>query len=151
MILILWKHKSSSCITLDEQCILIVIFKRMYRPPGLVARPIGLVFSSSWFSETNQTAHEALKMRHDSSSVTWACIKDHMYRMVIVKYSNIWPNQTIVSDQSELTILLCQPMIIYVCSEDDVNWVQRPSTFHILYTWSLVSACVQVMPEERPN
>ena len=29
-------------------------------------------------------------------------------------YSNIWPNQTIVSDQSELTILLCQPMIIYV-------------------------------------
>ena len=74
MILILWKHKSSSCITLDEQCILIVLFKRMYRPPGLVARPIGLVFSSSWFSETNQTAHEALKMRHDSSSVTWARI-----------------------------------------------------------------------------
>ena len=57
--------------------------------------------------------------------------------MVIVKYSNIWPNQTIVSDQSELTILLCQLMIIYVCSEDDVNWVQQPSTFTILYTWSL--------------
>ena len=75
MILILWKHKSSSCITLDEQCILIVIFKRMYRPPGPVpSRHLGLVFSSSWFSETNQTAHEALKMRHDSSSVTWARI-----------------------------------------------------------------------------
>ena len=27
-----------------------------------------------------------------------------------MKYSYIWPNQTIVSDQSELTILLCQPM-----------------------------------------
>ena len=64
--------------------------------------------------------------------------KDHVYRMWKIKYSNIWPNQTIVSDQSELTILLCQPMIIYVCSEDDVNWVQRPSTFTILYTWSLV-------------
>ena len=64
--------------------------------------------------------------------------KDHIYRMWKVKYSNIWPNQTIVSDQSELTILLCQPMIIYVCSEDDVNWVQWPSTFHILYTWSLI-------------
>ena len=63
--------------------------------------------------------------------------KDHVYRMWKVKYGNIWPNQTIVSDQSELTILLCQPMIIYVCSEDDVNWVQWPSTFHILYTWSL--------------
>ena len=68
---------------------------------------------------------------------TSGLVKDHVYRMVKVKYSNIWPNQTIVSDQSELTILLCQPMILYVCSEDDVNWVQRPSTFHILYTWSL--------------
>ena len=37
-----------------------------------------------------------------------------IYRMVKERYSNIWPNQTIVSDQSELTILLCQPMIIYV-------------------------------------
>ena len=35
--------------------------------------------------------------------------KDHVYRMVKERYSNIWPNQTIVSDQSELTILLCQP------------------------------------------
>ena len=36
--------------------------------------------------------------------------KDHIYRMVKERYSNIWPNQTIVSDQSELTILLCQSM-----------------------------------------
>ena len=41
-------------------------------------------------------------------------VNDHIYRMVKERYSNIWPNQTIVSDQSELTILLCQPMIIYV-------------------------------------
>ena len=82
-----------------------------------------------------------------------------------VKYSNIWPNQTIVSDQSELTILLCQPMIIYVCIEDDVNWVQRPSTFHILYTWSLaqtyficsgeeLQVCrvwIQLLPQDRPG
>ena len=40
--------------------------------------------------------------------------KDHIYRMIKEKYSNIWPNQTIVSDQSELTILFCQPMIIYL-------------------------------------
>ena len=39
---------------------------------------------------------------------------DHIYRMVKESNSNILPNQTIVSDQSELTILLCQPMIIYV-------------------------------------
>ena len=39
---------------------------------------------------------------------------DHIYRMVKESNSNIWPNQTIVSDQSELTIILCQPMIIYV-------------------------------------
>ena len=41
-------------------------------------------------------------------------INDHIYRMVKESNSNIWPNQTIVTDQSELTILLCQPMIIYV-------------------------------------
>ena len=39
---------------------------------------------------------------------------DHIYRMVKESNSNIWPNQTIVSDQSELTILLCQPMYIYL-------------------------------------
>ena len=37
-------------------------------------------------------------------------------------------------------------MIIYECSEDDVNWVQRPSTFHILYMilgkkWLLCKTC----------
>ena len=39
---------------------------------------------------------------------------DHIYRMVKESNSNIWPNQTIVSDQSERMILLCQLMIIYV-------------------------------------
>ena len=39
---------------------------------------------------------------------------DHIYRMLKESNSKIWPNQTNVSDQSELTILLCQPMIIYV-------------------------------------
>ena len=53
--------------------------------------------------------------------------------MVKERYSNIRLNQTIVSDQSELTIHLCQPMIIYVCSEDDVSLVQRPLTITILY------------------
>ena len=61
--------------------------------------------------------------------------------MVIVKYSNIWTNQTIVSDQSELTILLCQPMIINVCSEDDVSWSQQPSSFTILYM--IIARCAQ--------
>ena len=58
--------------------------------------------------------------------------KDHVYRMVKVQVQQYLtkPNQCI---WPELTILLCQPMIIYVCSEDDVSWSQQPSTITILY------------------
>ena len=50
-----------------------------------------------------------------------------------MKYSNIWPNQTIISDQLELTILLCQPINSLLPNEDDLAMVQRPSTITILY------------------
>ena len=47
---------------------------------------------------------------------------DHIYRMVKERYSNIWPNQTIVSDQSELTILLCQPMNSLLLMKTTLPW-----------------------------
>ena len=42
--------------------------------------------------------------------------------MVKGRYSNIWPNQTIVSDQSELTILLCQPMNSLLLMKTTLPW-----------------------------
>ena len=48
-------------------------------------------------------------------------MNDHIYRMVKKSNSNIWPNQTIVSDQSILTILLCQPMN-YICILTAAAW-----------------------------
>ena len=36
--------------------------------------------------------------------------KDHLYRMVIVEVQQYLTKPNVVSDQSELTILLCQPM-----------------------------------------
>ena len=64
--------------------------------------------------------------------------KDHVYRMWKVKYSNIWPNQTIVSDQSELTILLCQPMNSLLLMKTSLPWY---SSLQLLpsYIWSLPS------------
>ena len=53
----------------------------------------------------------------------WRCDKDHIYRMVKERYSNIWPNQTIGSDQSELTILLCQPINSLLLNENDLAMV----------------------------
>ena len=99
-----------------------------------LSQPMYLMYLSNWARHKNCSNDRRWYWHQSTMSDD---LTDHVYRMWKVKYSNIWPNQTIVSDQSELTILLCQPMIIYVCSEDDVNWVQRPSTFHILYTWSL--------------
>ena len=64
--------------------------------------------------------------------------KDHVYRMWKVKYSNIWPNQTIVSDQSELTILLCQPMNSLLSNEDNLAMVQWPSTITILFIYMIL-------------
>ena len=72
------------------------------------SRPI-----SSNKSHTHGISHRDQIILHTCNQ-TFVSLKDHVYRMWKVKYSNIWPNQTIVSDQSELTILLCQPMIIYV-------------------------------------
>ena len=53
-----------------------------------------------------------------------------------MKYSNIWPNQTIVSDQSELTILLCQPMNSLLLMKTTLSWY---SGLQLLpsYIWSL--------------
>ena len=48
--------------------------------------------------------------------------KDHLYRMVKESNSNIWANQTIVSDQSELTILLCQPMNSLLLMKTTLPW-----------------------------
>ena len=42
--------------------------------------------------------------------------------MVKERYSNIWLNQTIVSDQSELTILLCQPMNSLLIMKTTLPW-----------------------------
>ena len=42
--------------------------------------------------------------------------------MVKERYSNIWPNQTIVSDQSELTILLCQLMNSLLLMKTTLPW-----------------------------
>ena len=42
--------------------------------------------------------------------------------MVKERYSNIWPNQTIVSDQSELTILLCQAMNSLLLMKTTLPW-----------------------------
>ena len=39
-----------------------------------------------------------------------------------MKYSNLWPKQTIVSDQSELTILLCQPMNSLLLMKTTLPW-----------------------------
>ena len=63
--------------------------------------------------------------------------KDHIYRMVKERYSNIWPNQTIVSHQSELTILLCQPMNSLLLIKTTLSWY---SSLQLLpsYIWSLV-------------
>ena len=47
---------------------------------------------------------------------------DHMYRMVKERYSNIWPIQTIASDQSELNILLCQPMNSLLLMKTTLPW-----------------------------
>ena len=46
---------------------------------------------------------------------------------------------SIVSDQSELTILLCQPLNSLLLNEDDLAMVQQPSTITILYIWSLIT------------
>ena len=60
--------------------------------------------------------------------------KDHVYRMVKERYSNIWPNQTIVSDQSELTILLCQPINCLLLMKPTLPWYSSlqllPSYIH---------------------
>ena len=57
--------------------------------------------------------------------------------MTFVKYGHgkfrNQENQTIVSDQSELTILLCQQMNSLLLNEDDLAMVQQPSTITILY------------------
>ena len=53
---------------------------------------------------------------------TQSNLKDHIYRMVKERYSNIWPNQTIVSDQSELTIPLCQPMNCLLLMKTTLPW-----------------------------
>ena len=42
--------------------------------------------------------------------------------MVKERYSNISPNQKIVSDQSELTILLCQPMNSLLLMKTTLPW-----------------------------
>ena len=55
--------------------------------------------------------------------ITHCCtLNDHIYRMVKERYSNIWPNQTNVSDQSELTILLCQPMNSLLLMKTTLPW-----------------------------
>ena len=62
---------------------------------------------------------------------------DHIYRMVKESNSNIWPNQTIVSDQSDLTILLCQPMNSLLLMKTTLPWYSSlqllPSYIH--YPW----------------
>ena len=58
----------------------------------------------------------------------------NIYRMVKESNSNIWPNQTIVSDQSELTILLCQPMTNLLLMKTTLPWFSSlqllPSYIH---------------------
>ena len=65
------------------------------------------------------------------STMNWSCniANDHIYRMVKERYSNIWPNQTIVSDQSELTIFLCQPMNSLLLMKTTLPWY---SSFQLL-------------------
>ena len=68
------------------------------------------------------------------SNNVWTVSKDHVYRMVKERYSNIWPNQTIVFDQSELTILLCQPMNSLLQMKTTLPWYRSlqllPSYIH---------------------
>ena len=71
--------------------------------------------------------------------------------MVKERYSNIWPNQTIVSDQSELTILLCQPMNSLLLMKTTLPWYSSlqllPSYIYdpccILYQISQFDFCSQ--------
>ena len=71
-----------------------------FNPCSQVSQVLGISFYSqecSWY------AYEDWKL----------LIKDHVYRMVKVKYSNIWPNQTIVSNQS-LYFCVNQWLYMYV-------------------------------------
>ena len=63
-------------------------------------------------------------------------LNDRIYRMVKERYSNISLNQTIVSDQSELTILLCQLMNSLILMKTTLPWY---SGLQLLpsYIWSL--------------
>ena len=74
----------------------------------------------------------------------------YVYRMAKERYSNIWPNQTIVSDQSELTILLCQPMN-YICRIlTAAAWY---SDLQLLpsYIWSLISTNIIQISNNFPH
>ena len=71
---------------------------------------------------------------------------DHIYRMVKERYSNIWPNQTIVPDQSELTILLCQPMIIYICRILTASAWYSGLQLLPSYIWSLIGGYSVAQP-----
>ena len=58
----------------------------------------------------------------DSYRYRYSVPNDHVYRMVKERYRNILPNQTIVSNQSELTILLCQPINSLLLMKTTLPW-----------------------------
>ena len=78
----------------------------------------------------------------DSRHKNW--INDHIYSIVKERYSNIWPNQTIVSDHSELIILLCQPMHSLLLMKTTLPWYSGlqllPSYIYDPWTGSTLSS-----------
>ena len=62
--------------------------------------------------------------------------KDHIYRMVKERYSNIWPaNHCIWSIRTHYTFVSTNKQ--FAPNEDNLAMVQWPSTITILYIWSL--------------
>ena len=101
--------------------------------PGLCATPVQI---QQWGDDRNCKWTRTGGLQWQSQTVNqWVTeiFNDHLYRMVKESNSNIWPNQTIVSDQSELTLLSCQPMIRILTAAAWYSCLQLlPS-----YIWSL--------------